>query len=179
MSVALGFAARQRQVHVQTAAPRASAADKGFSRSRVLLGMAFANGYLVPRDQAEAYKWLKLAPTGGFMTDIAAGPVRDRLLKETPLASIQEGERRAINYWPGFTLIQIRSQLVLPLLKLTGLATMNGKRIALIGGKKLSENEDTRVELGGLSITLRAISISEKQVVICLPPNPQQYVLRP
>jgi len=157
----------------------ASAADKGFPRSRLLLGMAFANGYLVPIDQAEAYKWLKLGETGSFIADIAAAATRDRLLKETPLAAIQDGELRAANYRPGSTFIGIRSQLVAPLLKLTGMASMNGKRIALIGGKKLNENQDTVLEVGGVSVALHVVSISDKEVRICLPPNSQQYVLRP
>jgi hypothetical protein len=178
---------RMRSSHLKTnsAAMRraliyaSSAADKGFPRSRMILGMAFANGYLVSRDQAEAYKWLKLSGSGGMFADVAVASPRDRLLKEMPLAAVQEGEKRANEYRPGTTPELIRTQLVLPLLKLTGLATMNGKRVALISGKKLIENQDTSIDVGGVSVVVRAISITEKEAVICLPPVAQRYVLRP
>jgi len=167
--------ARMRQALVLAS----SAADKGLGRSRLLLGMAFASGYLVNQDSAEAYKWLKLSQTGDIVANMTANQLRDRLLKEMPLSAVEEGDRRAAAYRPGSTANFVHAQLTLPLLKLTGLASAGGQRIAILNGAKLPAGEDTRLTVEGLSIAVHTVTVDQRAMVFCLPPDPQQYELRP
>jgi hypothetical protein len=156
-----------------------SAADKGFGRSRLLLGMAYANGYLLNQDSAEAYMWLKLAQSSDFTANFSASQLRDRLLKEMPLEGVEERERRAAAFQAGGTADLIRTQLTLPLLKLEGVATMGGQRVAILNRVKLRDGGDTRLNLDGLSILIHTIAVNQDSVIFCLPPASQRYEIRP
>ena len=156
----------------------ALAADKGFPRSRLLLAFAYANGYVVPADPLEAYKWLTLARDLPEIARISSGGLKERLIKSMSLEEVQAAERRAAAYRPGNTAPTIYRQIVLPSLKLNGTATMNGETVALINGKRIKPGEQVEVIADGVTIQLYLVSVERNAATITLPPMKEEFVLR-
>jgi len=156
-----------------------SAADKGFGRSRMILAMAYANGYFVQQDLVEAYKWIKLSQNGDITSDVVAASERDRLLKTMPLQQVKDGEARAANYRPGNTAHQIRNAMVVPCLKLAGIVTSDGEKLALVNGSRLKAGHEAQLNVEGLPVKVFCVSIDAKTAVICLPPDSTKITLRP
>ena len=112
------------------------------------------------------------------MSDIAASGTRDRLLKEMPMNAVEEGERKAAKYKPGSAGSLIRAQLVLPLIKLTRLASIGGTVVAIINGKRCRVGEDVSINFDGLSAVVHIQGIDSGGVTFSLPPGGQPYVIR-
>ncbi len=155
------------------------AADKGFGRSRVLLALAYSNGYLVPSDTIEGYKWAKIANTSDLFAADLRRKLQDRLLKDMPISSVEEGERRAAVFRPGGTANAIRTQLAIPYLKLSGVATIHEQRVAIVNGSKLVAGQDSDLHVGKELITIHVISIGSSTVILSFPPSLQRYELKP
>jgi hypothetical protein len=156
----------------------ALAADKGFGQSRLLLALAYANGYMVQTDLVEAYKWFLLSDRSSIAAGITRGQLKDRLLKTMPIEAVQAGERRAASYQPGQTASTIYRQLFLPLLKLNGTATMNGQTVSIINGKPAKPGEQVELSIEGTTIRLRVVRADKNSATVTLPPNREEIVLR-
>jgi hypothetical protein len=154
-----------------------SAADKAFSHSRLLLAYAYANGYCLPRDPIEAYKWVKLSRATDVVGSAQAASLKDKLLKQMPLHQVEAGEKRASEYRPGTTGVQIRNALVLPFLKLTGTVVDGSQRVAIVSGTRIEPGKPAQVVVEGISLSLRCIAIENKSVVVELLPDGTRVVL--
>ena len=153
-----------------------SAADKGFAHSRQLLGMAYEHGILVPRDSIEAYKWYRLVK--GAETQTSSQSPNDALVKTMSMAQVQEGESRAANYRPGGTAKQIRSALIIPHLKLSGLASNGKDHITIVNGKRLVAGQAAELNVAGILVRITCVSVDAKTVVIHFVPDNTRVVLK-
>lgn len=153
-----------------------SAADKGFEHSRQLLGMAYGHGILVQRDRVEAYKWYRLVKDAErYPTNSSPN---DELVKTMSLDQVREGEARAANYRPGHTAIEVRNALLIPKLKLNGLATMGANRVAIINGTKMSPGQSADLLVDGVSVRVKCISMDATSAVIAIAPDDAPVTLR-
>jgi hypothetical protein len=80
---------------------------------------------------------------------------------------------------PGPAVDLDRTQRILPLLRLTGVATIGGRQVAILNGRKLSPGDDANLNINGASIEIRLLKVDQHAAIISVPPDPQQYVLRP
>jgi hypothetical protein len=154
-----------------------SAADKGFAHSRQLLAMAYANGVLVPQDRVESYKWYRLLKN--LETHPTKNSPNDDLVKVMSLAEVQEAEARAERYQPGSTATEIRNALVVPNLKLSGMASNGSTHIAIINGTRLTPGQSTMLNVAGVPVSLKCVSVEEKFVVFTLPPDNRRFIISP
>ncbi|MFT3781481.1 MAG: hypothetical protein QM790_05635 [Nibricoccus sp.] len=175
-----------RAVHLRNSAQMkqaliyaSAAADKGFSHSRLLLAHAYANGYFVSADLVEAYKWTKLSTIDLVTAITMPTSLKERLLKTLSLEQVKEGEARAANYRPGHTALEIRNAMIIPSLKLAGIVTSNGEQVALVNGTRLKTNQEAQLNVDGLPVNVRCLSIDAKTAVICLLPGETKVSLRP
>jgi hypothetical protein len=138
--------------------------------------MAYANGVLVPRDPVEAYKWYRL------IKDAERNPSNrspnDALVKTRSMAQVQEGEARAAAYRPGGTPIQIRNALIIPSLKLSGLASNGKDHIAVVNGKRLVAGQSAELNVAGISVSVECVSVDAKSVTLRLPPDTGRIILK-
>jgi hypothetical protein len=155
------------------------AADKGFGRSRLLLALAYAHGVLLPNDQIEAYKWVVLSEGGNFVATVTARSLKTDLLKQMPLAEVEEGEARAARYRPGGTANRVRIAIIVPGLKLTGLAAAHGNPFAIINGARLTAGQTTQINIDDMPVLLKCLSIDNAAAIVSLPPDDTPIVLRP
>ena len=177
---------RMRSAHLKQRGSRmrqalifaSAAADKGFGRSRLLLAMAFAHGYLVPPDRVEAYYWMKLSEPPDLMANISKNHLRDELLKTMPLADVERAEARAAKIRPAATAVRIRNAMILPGLKLTGLFASGDRHVAVVNGTKLVSDQNAELSVDGVSFTVRCLCIDEKSALIELLPDGSQILLR-
>jgi hypothetical protein len=177
---------KQRAYHLNSNKPNikeallraSSAADKGFRRSRMLLAHAYANGYFVPTDRVEAYKWVTLAGGDDLFAGITSSGLKSTLVKIMPLSDVQAGEALAKTYQPGKTVMQVRNAVIIPNLKLTGLASTGTERIAIINGTRFVAGKNVQLNIDGLSVSVRCVSVDEKAAVISLPPDNKPITLR-
>lgn len=153
-----------------------SAADKGFAHSRQLLAMAYGNGVLVQRDAVESYKWYRLIKDAERYQ--ANGSPNDELVKTMSLEQVREGEARAANYRPGRTAIEVRNALLVPNLKLNGLASLGGNRVAIINGSKISVGQSADLVVEGITVRVKCVSIDETRAVITIAPDEATVTLR-
>ncbi len=72
-------------------------ADRGVAEAQYNLGVLYGNGYGVPQDFVQAYKWYKLAATYGEKRGAEA---RDALAKQMTPAQIAEGQQLAREWKP-------------------------------------------------------------------------------
>lgn len=145
-----------------------TAADKGFSHSRLLLALAFAHGYIVPQDQIEAYYWLKLAGEPDLLSMYPHSQLKTELLKTMDIEAVKKAEALAATKAPVGTAMRIRNLVVLPELKLTGLFSRGDKRIAVISGTQFRVQQSACVTIGKISVTCRCIALDERSVTILL-----------
>ena len=177
---------KQRAYHLKSHSPQmkealiraSSASDKGFRRSRLLLAHAYANGYFVPIDRVEAYKWVTLAGGDDIFAGVTTSGLKSTLLKTMPLADVQAGEALAKRYQPGNTVLQVRNAVIVPLLKLTGIASSGDERIAIINGTRFVAGKSALIITDGLSVSVRCVSVDDKGAVIALPPDNKPITLR-
>lgn len=156
----------------------ATAADKGFARSRLILAMAYADGYVLPLDLVEAYKWLKLAQTrSDLLGGISAAGLRDRLLKTMSLPQVKEGETRAESYRPGATASTIRTAVILPGLKLTGIMSSGTSFVAIVNGNRMTAGQERPLNIDGITVNARCLSIDSKSVMLSLLPESTKVAL--
>ncbi|MFT3870929.1 MAG: hypothetical protein QM715_20945 [Nibricoccus sp.] len=181
--------AKMRNIHLKNNSAKmrqallyaSSAADKGFGRSRLILAMAYANGYGVQQDMVEAYKWAKLSASTDLIANVVESSERDRLLKTMPLQQVKEGEARAALFRPGNTAQEIYRAMVVPHLKLIGAVSSNGEipGTAIVSGKTIKVGEEKQIDINGLPVRMRCIRIEKTGVTIALLPSETQYLLRP
>jgi hypothetical protein len=154
-----------------------SAADKGFEHSRQLLAMAYANGILLPKDNVESYKWYRLIKNAEKYPSNRSP--NDDLVKVMSMAEVQAAEARAKNYQPGSTAPEVRTALIIPNLKLGGIATNGSTRIAIVNGTRISAGQTVTLNVAGVAVSLTCISVDDKAVVFTLPPDGRRLMIKP
>jgi len=97
--------------------------------------------------------------------------LKSTLLKAMPLAEVQAGEALAKSYQPGHTVIQVRNAVIIPNLKLTGLASSGGDRIAIINGTRFVAGKSAQLNVDGYFVSVRCIRIDDKAAVVSMPPE--------
>ncbi len=155
-----------------------SAADKGFHHSRLLLAYAYKEGYMVTVDRVEAYKWVLLAGGDELLAGISTSSVKNELVKSMSMTEVKEGEARAENYRPGETAILIRNAMIVPRLKLAGIASSGGERVAILNGTKISSGQNAQLRIDGLTVEIHCVSIDDKEATVTLPPDDTPITLR-
>jgi hypothetical protein len=153
-----------------------SAADKGFEHSRQLLAMAYENGILVRRDPVESYKWYRLVKNAE--RNASDRSPNDALIKTMSLDEVREGEARAANYEPGNTAVEIQTALIVPNLRLGGLASNGTQHIAIVNGTRLVAGQKASLNVNGVSAEVTCISVGEKSVVLSLAPAGTRVLLK-
>ncbi len=73
------------------------AAEQGLSDAQAALGSCYANGYGVPKDLVEAYKWFNIAASQG---EKSVGDWRERLALSMTPSQLAEAQRRSSEFVP-------------------------------------------------------------------------------
>jgi hypothetical protein len=160
------------------------AANQGFRPAQNALGRLYQSGKHLPQDDVEAYKWFALAavPEIGIVPAHLEGQwARDALILKMTQEQIAEGEKRDAVFVPRrFTeaeLIQETPKIGLSDLKLNGIVTSRGRRLALISGQTFAPGEEGTVRIEDQTIRIRCIEISENSVLVALPGTALQIEL--
>ncbi|MFT3782422.1 MAG: hypothetical protein QM790_10450 [Nibricoccus sp.] len=77
------------------------------------------------------------------------------------------------------TALEIRNAMIIPNLKLAGIVTSDGEQVALINSTRLRINQETQLNVDGLPVKVRCVSIDAKSAVIYLFPGETKVSLRP
>lgn len=139
----------------------ALAANAGQHDAQLKMGLFCREGKGMPKDEAEAYKWFKLAAPKSvtcrslYLPDLARTLPRDK---------IDEGERRAAAFKPSAA--NPLRDTMLSRLRLQAITGSGNSRVALINGRALKAGDEAPIVLMGEQVLVRCISIGDQSVTV-------------
>ena len=151
----------------------ATAADAGHSGAQCEMGLRYRDGRGLPRDQAEAYKWFKLAAP----TDQSAKAVYLPEISRTAAREVvAEGEHRAAAFKPKTK--ATTNDLIIRQIVLQAIAGSGVRRTAMINGSTFNEGEVKSVTILGDRVRVTCLKITSKEATITVGDSPTEHELR-
>ena len=156
------------------------AANQGDKQGQSDLAQMYLDGKVVKMDLIEAYKWGELAdrnPSLGFVIYSGAS-TRDAAILKMNADEMAEARRRVAEFKPH---LPLKSEMPTPAwvksIKLNGINGAPGHRLATICNKTFAKGESNSVKVGGKTISICCLEITDKTATIAIVDDEGQQTL--
>jgi hypothetical protein len=148
------------------------AAAMGDENTHLKVGMAYREGKVVPRDLVLAYKHFKLSK------NIFAEQYRKQIVLEMSREQIAHAEQLVMNFQPT-TFERAFETLVFDTIRLEGIFSSSGARIALVNGKSVTQGAEISLTVAALPVVIKCESIEKNAVVFSYGPSQRTISIGP